>query len=63
MEVILAFKFPARCHLRFRDVTALALLLYSASSWFLLPQTREKPLRATVRPFELTAIQCQGGIN
>ena len=28
-----------------------------ASSWFLLRQTREKPLRATVRSFELTAIQ------
>ena len=36
---------------------------YPASSWFLLRQTREKPLRATVRFFELTAVQRQGRIN
>ena len=36
---------------------------YPASSWFLLRQTREKPLRATVRSFEVTAIQCHGQIN
>ena len=36
---------------------------YPASSWFLLRQTREKPLRATVRPFEVTAVQRQGRIN
>ena len=30
---------------------------YPVSSWFLLRQTREKPLRATVRSFEVTAIQ------
>ena len=30
---------------------------YPASSWFLLSQTREKPLRATVRSLELTAVQ------
>ena len=33
---------------------------YPASSWFLLRQTREKPLRATVRAFEVTAVQRHG---
>ena len=36
---------------------------YPKSSWFLLRQTREKPLRATVSPFELTAVQRHGRIN
>ena len=36
---------------------------YLASSWFLPRQTREKPLRATVRSFELTAVQRHGRIN
>ena len=36
---------------------------YPASSAFLLRQTREKPLRATVRPFEVTAVQRLGRIN
>ena len=30
---------------------------YPASSWFLLRQTREKPLRANIRSFEVTAVQ------
>ena len=33
---------------------------YPASSWFLLRQMREKPLRATIRPFELTTVQRHG---
>ena len=36
---------------------------YPASSYFLPRQTREKPLRATIRPFELTAVQRQRRIN
>ena len=36
---------------------------YPKSSWFLLRQMREKPLRATVRPFEVTAVQPHGRIN
>ena len=38
-------------------------IMYPASSWFLLHQTREKPLWATVHPFELTALQRQGWMN
>ena len=39
------------------------IMFIPCEQWFLLRQTREKPLRATVRSFELTAVQRQGRIN
>ena len=50
-------------YLKIQDSVVLSTLhyLYPASSWFVLRQTREKPLRATIcSSFEFTAIQCHG---
>ena len=49
-------------YLKSQDSAVLSTLhyLYHASSWFLLCQTREKSLRATICSFELTDIQCHG---